>query len=212
LSTEQDSLKAVSAEFFLVRVFQTFVSGCVRGIVILGIRPNTLTLISLVLAAISGYAAAEGFFRIAGSMFLLSGLCDLLDGATARAIGGSTLFGALLDSTIDRVSDAAPLVGLVFFYSAHGWLAVIPCLVIPTVFTVSYIRARAESLGAKLPFLWMRRAERLLLITVALFFGQVGLPGVTIPAPIVLIGVSLVGLLSVGGALIAMKSAYTLMK
>lgn len=212
MSTGQESGKAATGPFILVRLWNTFVAGCLQSVIALGIRPNTLTLISFVLAVTSGFAAANGMFPFAGWMFLLSGLCDLLDGPTARATSQSTLFGALLDSTIDRLSDAAPLLGLVYFYSGVGRLAVIPCLVIMIAFTVSYIRARAESLGAQLPFLWMRRAERLLLISGSLFLGDMSLPGANFPAPIVLIGISLVGLLSVGGALVAMKSAYKLMK
>jgi CDP-diacylglycerol---glycerol-3-phosphate 3-phosphatidyltransferase len=196
----------------VLRFYHAAVLIGVRVVIFLRIRPNTLTLISLAFAILSGIAAAKGYFKLSAFELLLSGICDLLDGPTARATGENTRFGALLDSTVDRVSDAAPLVGLVLFYSQYGWPAVIPCLVILSAFTVSYIRARAEALHVILPFLWMRRAERLLLICCALCFGNLDITGIDIPAPFVMIGISIVGVLSIGGAITAMRQAYVLMK
>jgi CDP-diacylglycerol--glycerol-3-phosphate 3-phosphatidyltransferase len=196
----------------VIQTYRAILSLAVRAVIFVGIRPNTLTAVSLVFAIVSGAAAAAGSFKLSSAAFLLSGLCDLLDGPTARAMGESNRFGALLDSTIDRISDAGPFVGLVIFYSGTGWPAVVPCLTILSAFTVSYIRARAESLDVILPFLWMRRAERLLLTCFILILGDVDIPGVQLPAPVVLIGIGIVGALSVGGAITAMRSAQGLMK
>lgn len=87
-----------------------------------GVTPNTLTLLSLVPALVSGLFAAYGAFGWATLFLLLSGVVDMLDGPLARSTGTVSRFGALLDSTIDRITDAAPLLGLTVFY-AHpaGW-------------------------------------------------------------------------------------------
>jgi CDP-diacylglycerol--glycerol-3-phosphate 3-phosphatidyltransferase len=195
-------------EVLPARILAWFINICVTALNRLGVAPDTLTYLSLALAVASAVAVATGAFFTATALLIASGVCDLLDGPTARSSDRSTPFGALLDSTIDRVSDALPLAGMVFFYAGDRWFAVIPCLVIVATFSVSYIRARAESLGAKLPWLWMRRGERLVLIAAAMLLGNIVIAGIDIPAPLMLFGVGLIGLLSLFGALSAMRAAY----
>jgi len=136
-----------------------------------GISANALTYASLGLALGAGVAAAVQAFALAALLVVSSGICDVLDGAVARASGAQSRYGALLDSTIDRYSDALPLVGLIVSFRAAGFALVVPALALLGAFSVSYVRARAESLGAKLPNLFMRRTERLLLLTVCLLLG-----------------------------------------
>ncbi len=161
-----------------------------------GATPNALTLVSLVFALASGAAAASGAFLIASALLITSGSFDLLDGSLARATNRMTAYGALLDSSLDRISDAAPLLGLMFFIAPIGWPAVIPAITLVGAFMISYVRARAESLGSKLPRLWMRRSDRLILVTVALLIGPIHLPGVDVRAPLTILCLAMAGILN----------------
>ena len=151
-----------------------------------GATPNILTCASLIPAVACGIAAGSGAFLPAAIFLLLSGVLDLLDGSLARLTNSETRFGALLDSSLDRISDAAPAVGLILFFAPNGWVAVFPALTLVGAFQISYVRARAESLGAKLPWLWMRRSDRLIVLTIALLLGSIHLPGISLRAPLTL--------------------------
>jgi len=172
----------------------------------LGVTPNALTYTSLALAAGAGLAIASGHFGTAAAVIIISGICDILDGVVARASGRISRYGALLDSSVDRLSDGLPLLGVVVVYSAHSWLAVIPAAAMLAGLAVSYVRARAESLGATLPPLFMRRSERLVLLVLSLLFAPISL-GVGIPSPILLFGVSVLGVLSIVGTIFALRAA-----
>jgi phosphatidylglycerophosphate synthase len=165
-----------------------------------------LTYTSLVLAAVAGVAAATQHFVMAALILMASGMCDMLDGVVARATNTVSPFGALLDSTVDRFADGLPLLGLVVVYADHGWLASVPALAMLGGLVVSYVRARAESLGARLPALFMRRAERVVLLTLSLLLGVVSL-SLSVPAPLLLLGVSVIGLLSLIGVVFALRAA-----
>jgi len=165
-----------------------------------GVTPNTLTLASLVPALASGVVAAYGALGWATVFLLLSGVFDMLDGPLARATGTASRFGALLDSTVDRITDAAPLLGLTVFFSTSGWLAVIPATTLLAAYTVSYVRARCEGLKVQLPPLWMRRGDRMVLIAIAMVLGVVS-PGLA------LAGIGFVGLLSMLAAADALRVA-----
>jgi CDP-diacylglycerol---glycerol-3-phosphate 3-phosphatidyltransferase len=174
-----------------------------------GVSPNALTYLSLVLALACGMAVTAAAFYTASCLLALSGVCDLLDGELARRTGRCTSFGALLDSTIDRVSDAAPLLGLIVLYSASGLKSAvwIPALAMLAAGLVSYIRARAESLDLLLPRLWMRRGERIALICGSLLFGSVAIKIRGIALPMLLLGIALLALLSTLGAVSAMLAS-----
>ncbi len=160
-----------------------------------GVTADGLTYTSLLLAAAAGLAAAFGAFALAAGLVVASGLCDLLDGVVARATHTASTYGALLDSVIDRLADALPLLGLVVYYADEGAVVAIPALAMLGGFTVSYVRARAEGLGIRLPPLFMRRAERVSLVTGSLLLGLVALPSLPVRAPLLLVGVALIALL-----------------
>lgn len=172
-----------------------------------GISANALTYGSLALAAGAALAAALGAFAVAAILILASGALDLFDGVVARASGTSSRWGALLDSTVDRASDGLPLVGLVVFYASQGPLAAIPSLAMLSSFMVSYVRARAEALGTRLPPLFMRRPERVLLLTLALFAGLLPCDKTDVPAPLTLFGLSVLLAASSVGTLSALRAA-----
>jgi CDP-diacylglycerol--glycerol-3-phosphate 3-phosphatidyltransferase len=171
-----------------------------------GITANGLTYSSLVLAVVSGLAAATGHIVLAGLLVLASGLCDMLDGVVARATGTESSFGALLDSTVDRLTDGLPLLGLVVAYAEDGLLASIPGLAMLGGFAVSYVRARAESLGAKLPSLFMRRPERVALLTASMLLAEIVPHGVVF-APLLLLGLAVIALLNGVAVVAALRAA-----
>lgn len=177
----------------------------------LGVSPNALTYGSLACALLAAGAAAVGHLFWAAGLLMLSGACDVLDGMVARATGHVTKFGALLDSTVDRLSDALPLLGLVIFLTPSGGWAAVPAAAMLGAMSVSYVRARAEGLGVQLPPLFMRRAERLLLLVTTLVLagipwgGAGGEFGVT--QLLLVAGLGIMALLSFAAALAALVAA-----
>jgi len=171
------------------------------------ITPNSLTYAALAMAVASGVAAALGLYLVAAACLLVSGAFDLLDGIVARAAKLNTRFGALLDSTVDRLADALPLLGLVIGCSQTALAPAVLVIAIVTGFAVSYVRARAEGLGISLPPLFMRRAERVVLLLLALVIGSIEAPG--FPSEVAMLSIiGVMGLLSLVAAIWALRSAY----
>jgi phosphatidylinositol phosphate synthase len=172
-----------------------------------GITPNALTYAAFAMAVASGLAAALELYLVAAACLLLSGAFDLLDGIVARAAHLSTRFGALLDSTVDRMADALPLLGLVVACSQVPLASGVLVVAMMTGFAVSYVRARAEGLGISLPPLFMRRAERVVLLLLALVVGAIDAPG--FPAQVAMLSIiGVMALLSTVAAIWALRAAY----
>ena len=141
----------------------------------IGITPNALTFINLALNIVAAYVIATGHFIIGGVLVLVAGLFDLLDGALARFTKQTTRFGAILDSTVDRISEAAILCGLLIWYipqRASLEIVLIFAVLIGS-FLVSYIRARAEGLGLQCQVGLFTRAERVIVLAIGLLINQI---------------------------------------
>jgi CDP-diacylglycerol--glycerol-3-phosphate 3-phosphatidyltransferase len=141
-----------------------------------GITPNALTLTNLALNIVAAYVIATGHFLLGGVLILGSGLFDLLDGALARFSKQTTKFGAVLDSTVDRISEAATLCGLLIWYVPQEGATLEIVLVLAVLigsFLVSYIRARAEGLGWQCQIGLFTRAERVIVLAVGLLINQI---------------------------------------
>ncbi len=140
----------------------------------LGLTPNLVTLIGLAIAGAGAYLIATGHWWGGGLIVLFAGAFDMFDGALARATGKESDFGALLDSTIDRVSEAVVLLGLLAFYLSSnddlGSILVYVALVGSIM--VSYMRARSEGLGIDCKVGVMTRPERVVAIGTALIVGH----------------------------------------
>jgi CDP-diacylglycerol--glycerol-3-phosphate 3-phosphatidyltransferase len=133
-----------------------------------GISPNFITVAALIVSAAAACAFGTGYFLTAGCLLFAAAVFDTLDGAVARLKGRSTLYGALLDSTLDRYSEFFIFFGLlVYFRSDWIFFFIMPALLGSMM--VSYIKARAESLGNIRTVGLMQRPERL----TVLFFGAV---------------------------------------
>ena len=139
-----------------------------------GITANGLTAIGLAGSLGAGALIATGQPVVGGAVSLLSGLPDMLDGAVAKASGRASRKGAFLDSVVDRLSDAAVLSGLIWFAVARdrGVTAVLAGIVLGLSLIVSYIKARAESLGFACNVGIAERPERVIVLGLALLLGH----------------------------------------
>ena len=140
-----------------------------------GITPDTLTWLSLGLSVITAVTIAANHLIISGFLVLLAGLCDILDGTLARSTNKTTLFGSLLDSTFDRISEAVLLFGLLVLSIRNEYIIEILLIfgVLVGSFLTSYIRARAEGLGIDCRIGLFTRTERVIILALGLFFNQI---------------------------------------
>ncbi len=138
------------------------------------LKPNTLTWLALAISIIAAGTIATNHLLIGGFLVLLSGLFDILDGALARLTNQATRFGALLDSTFDRISDAVLLLGLLVLYVMSGGTTemVLIFLALISSFLTSYVRARAEGLGINCPVGLFTRAERVIILALGLLLNS----------------------------------------
>ena len=134
------------------------------------LKPNNLTWIALTISVIAAAAIATNQLLIGGFLVLLSGLFDILDGALARLTNQATRFGALLDSTFDRISDAIVLLGfLVLYIRSGGYIEIVLIfLALVGALLTSYIRARAEGIGVNCPVGLFTRTERVIILALGL--------------------------------------------
>jgi CDP-diacylglycerol--glycerol-3-phosphate 3-phosphatidyltransferase len=143
-----------------------------------GLTADHVTAAGLVLSAFTAVAIGLGHLRLGLLLVVLTGLCDTLDGAVAKAKGTSSTRGAFFDSVADRVSDAL-LFGGVAWYLADthpGTLVMLPVAVLACSSLISYQRAKAESLGLAAKGGLMERAERIILLAIGLLFDALLVP------------------------------------
>lgn len=144
-----------------------------QGAFRLAITPNQVTVAGMILSLGAGVLLWWGWWFVAGLVIILAGLLDMLDGALARNFGLGTKFGAFLDSTCDRISDAAIYLGIAFYYARTEpdliWQLV--CIIaLLGAFLTSYTRARAECLIPRCDVGIAERPERIVLILIGLLF------------------------------------------
>jgi phosphatidylglycerophosphate synthase len=149
----------------------------------LPVTPNQITVVGTALTFVAAVLTAFGQLRWGGIVLAFAGTFDILDGALARSTGRSYTYGAFLDSTLDRYSEGAMYLGLIaYFVSAGGplqrWLILATAAALAGSFLVSYVRARAQSLGFTCESGLFARPERIVVTVVGLIFGGVVLTGV----------------------------------
>lgn len=140
-----------------------------------GVTPFMLTTVGFLGNVLAAYFVIEGWLLAAGAAVLFFSALDMLDGALARMTGTASRFGALYDSTLDRLSEAAVLFGI-FWYSldlGHREEALLAFLALIGSIMVSYVRARSEGLGMPIKDGLFTRSERVVLTGVLLLFGWV---------------------------------------
>ena len=139
------------------------------------LTPDMLTWIGFAVTIIAAAMIAMNYLLIAGVLVLMAGLLDMLDGALARFTNRATRFGALLDSTLDRLSEALLLTGLLLLYlnGDHALEVLLIFGVMVGSFLISYIRARSEGLGIECKTGLFTRAERIIILALGLMVNQV---------------------------------------
>jgi CDP-diacylglycerol--glycerol-3-phosphate 3-phosphatidyltransferase len=143
----------------------------------IGLTPNALTVIGFAGTCLAGLAAAGQQWALAGGLVLAFGMFDLFDGALARATGRASKFGAFLDSTLDRTGEGIVLAGVAYGAASAGFDfgAGLAALALACASAVTYVRAKAESLGVRGDIGIAPRPERL--VVLALGLAVAGLSG-----------------------------------
>ncbi len=149
------------------------------------ISPNTITWLGFLLTVGAAALIATGHLLAAGLIVLLAGLFDILDGALARWTNRTTRFGSILDSTLDRLSEAALLLGILvlfllveeqsvlFTLLAKKWSILLVGVALLVSPLVSYIRTKAEVMGLECQVGLFTRFERVIVLVLGLFLNQV---------------------------------------
>jgi CDP-diacylglycerol--glycerol-3-phosphate 3-phosphatidyltransferase len=163
--------------------FQDWVRARARQLVpllrLLRVTPNMLTLVGLVISAAAGALVAIGQLVPGGVVLLLAGAFDILDGAVARVTGKVYRYGAFLDSTTDRYAEGFTYMGLLWYFIFNGHHTVEPMLVIAALtgsLLVSYVRARAQSLGFVCDGGILARPERVVITVLGLLINPILVP------------------------------------
>jgi CDP-diacylglycerol--glycerol-3-phosphate 3-phosphatidyltransferase len=137
----------------------------------LHVSPDVLTAIGLVISLVTAVAIASGHLVWGVVGVIAAGLADLLDGTVARRTGRASPRGSFFDSVADRVSDAALLLGVGWYLARTSlYLPMLAFAVAALSMLISYERAKAESLGLQAKGGLMERAERFVLLSIALAF------------------------------------------
>ncbi len=131
------------------------------------INPNIVTFFGMIITSSSGFIIPFNLFW-GGILILLGGVFDLLDGILARVNGRATKFGALFDSTLDRIADGFNFLGIIWYFARindeQGLIFSVVGMI--ASFLISYVRARAEGLGVSCNIGLIERPERLILIAI----------------------------------------------
>jgi CDP-diacylglycerol---glycerol-3-phosphate 3-phosphatidyltransferase len=139
--------------------------------VALRIHPNVLTFVGVLINFAAAWALALGKFVTAGCIMIVANIFDFIDGKVAVELGEVSAFGGFWDSVIDRFSDLALFIGLIFLYSQLGRTDYVMITALAMMFAImtSYTRARAESVIEKCKVGFMERPERIVLFMIGAF-------------------------------------------
>ena len=160
----------------------------------LGVTPDAITVAGTT-GVVAGALAffPRGMFFTGTAVVFVFVLTDLLDGTMARMRGSVSAFGAFLDSTCDRVADAAIFSGLVLWYAGDGDSTVLACVALFCLGAgsiVSYAKARAEGVGLRCDVGIAERAERLILVLLGTFLVGLGAPEVALAVALWILAVA----------------------
>jgi CDP-diacylglycerol--glycerol-3-phosphate 3-phosphatidyltransferase len=164
----------VSARAGMTRIVEPIARRLLR----MGVTPNAVTVAGTVGVLVGAIGFGARGHLVAGALIVtVFALTDLLDGTMARMRGGSSRFGAFLDSSMDRVADGAVFGAVTYWLATQGnrWgvAAALLCLVSGQI--VSYVKARAEGLGMTANVGLAERTERLIIVGVGGLLTGVGL-------------------------------------
>ena len=141
----------------------------------IGLKPNIVTVSGLVGHLIAAFFVTKGWITISGIILLVMAPVDCLDGAMARLLGESSRYGAFIDSVVDRYSEFIIYGGIFIHFILQGNFrgCVLLYFALAGSILVSYIRAKAESLGVSVKIGLLTRLERYIVLIVGLIINQV---------------------------------------
>ncbi len=158
----------------------------------LGVHPDTITWVGLLVVAAGAVLIARGEFFWAGLLLLISLPLDALDGAVARAMARTDRRGAVLDSTLDRYADGLIFGAFAYHFASLGQLEMMLVAIAAQIgtFVVSYVRARAGEADLSVKIGLFSRLERVIVLLIILFVPALIVPGMWVLA----IGTNITGL------------------
>jgi CDP-diacylglycerol--glycerol-3-phosphate 3-phosphatidyltransferase len=151
---------------------RAIISACVA----LGIHPNTLTLVGVLITVAAACALGVDRFLLAAVIMIVANIFDFIDGKVAQETNTVSRFGAFWDSTLDRFSDIALFLGLIYLYATLRRTDYVMVASLAMMFSImtSYARARAESLIEKCKVGFMERPERIVLFMIGALTNRMG--------------------------------------
>jgi phosphatidylinositol phosphate synthase len=138
------------------------------------LTPNAISMTGLVLNVVAAVLVTQRLFFLAGLAFVVGSLMDTLDGRYSRMSGKGTLFGAFLDSTLDRIEEGIVLTAVAAYFASQGDELAVAATVVVVLgsLMVSYTRARAEALGVECKVGLATRPVRVVLLSAGLLFAK----------------------------------------
>jgi CDP-diacylglycerol---glycerol-3-phosphate 3-phosphatidyltransferase len=138
------------------------------------LTPNAISMVGLVLNVAAAVLVTQKLFFLAGVAFIVGSVMDTLDGRYSRMSGKGTLFGAFLDSTLDRIEEGLVLTAIAWYFADTGdSIAAAACVyVVLGSLMVSYTRARAEALGVECKVGLATRPVRVVVLSIGLVFAK----------------------------------------
>jgi CDP-diacylglycerol---glycerol-3-phosphate 3-phosphatidyltransferase len=152
------------------------------------LTPNAISIAGLVGNLIAAALVTQRLFFLAGVAFVLGSVMDTLDGRYSRMSGKGTLFGAFLDSTLDRIEEGIVLAAVAGYFAVQGddFAAAMCVVAVLGSLMVSYTRARAEALGVECKVGLATRPVRVVILSIGLIFAKgAGLGDFSLLAPAV---------------------------
>jgi CDP-diacylglycerol---glycerol-3-phosphate 3-phosphatidyltransferase len=176
----------VAAELREVRTADEFRLYARNRLIESRLTPNAISISGLLLNVAAAVLVTQRLFFLAGMAFIVGSIMDTLDGRYSRMSGKGTLFGAFLDSTLDRIEEGVVITAVAWYFADSGdALAAAACVfVVLGSLMVSYTRARAEALGVECKVGLATRPVRVVVLSVGLVFAKgAGLVDVELLAP-----------------------------
>jgi CDP-diacylglycerol--glycerol-3-phosphate 3-phosphatidyltransferase len=138
------------------------------------LTPNAISMVGMLGNLIAAVLVTQRLFFLAGVAFVLGSVMDTLDGRYSRMSGKGTLFGAFLDSTLDRIEEGIVLAAVAGYFAAEGrdFAAAMCVVAVLGSLMVSYTRARAEALGVECKVGIATRPVRVVILSIGLIFAK----------------------------------------
>ena len=138
------------------------------------LTPNAISLTGFVLNVVAAVLVTQRLWVLGGLAFIVGSVMDTLDGRYSRMSGKGTLFGAFLDSTLDRVEEGVVLTAVAWYFADTGHAIPAAACVVTVLgsLMVSYTRARAEALGVECKVGIATRPVRVVILSIGLVFAK----------------------------------------